>query len=204
MVARTSLDASVEFAQAIASMHTILRGGPAIASAFGDHPMCWRLAQRSPRRWSGDATLTIGNPDQQSVRGCCAAPHIGLDEGEAVQRLTATVLTPTLHHAAVHLDRGRGERSRTARSLGSVDSGNGCAAPRRFTVMHSATSAPSIAAVAHAAAGPVRCSVGHAGARSGLLAPEDEPRAASSRHEAEEPSGEHEDAVLEADEVVEV
>src|SRR4051812_33335920 len=154
MVARTSLDASVEFAQAIASMHTILRGGPAIASALGDHPMRWRLAQRSPRRWSGDATLTIRNPDQQSVRGCCAAPHIGLVEGEAVQRLTPTVLTPALHHAAVHLDRGRGERSRTARSLGSVDSGNGCAALRRFTVMHSATSATSIAAVAHAAAGP--------------------------------------------------
>jgi hypothetical protein len=36
MVASTSLNASVELARAIASMHTILRTGPVIASALDD------------------------------------------------------------------------------------------------------------------------------------------------------------------------
>ena len=36
MVASTSLNASVELARAIASMHTILRTGPVIASGLDD------------------------------------------------------------------------------------------------------------------------------------------------------------------------
>src|SRR4051795_12182402 len=68
MVASTSLNASVELARAIASMHTILRTGPVIASGLDDQRYAlgdWRSGP--PRRWSRHATLTIRNADQTSV-----------------------------------------------------------------------------------------------------------------------------------------
>jgi hypothetical protein len=76
MVASTSSNASVELARAIASMHTILRTGPVIASGLDDQRYAlgdWRSGP--PRRWSGHAALAMRNADQQSVHGCCAAPH---------------------------------------------------------------------------------------------------------------------------------
>jgi hypothetical protein len=90
MVASTSLNASVELARAIASMHTILRTGPAIASGLDDHRYAlgdWRSGP--PRRWSGHATLTIRNADQTICHGCRAAPPSDSLEG-SVQRLTTT------------------------------------------------------------------------------------------------------------------
>src|SRR4051812_10825240 len=61
MVASTSLNASVELARAIASMHTILRTGPVIASGLDDQRYAlgdWRSGP--PRRWSRHATLATG------------------------------------------------------------------------------------------------------------------------------------------------
>src|SRR3954454_24660145 len=52
----TSLNASVELTRAIASMHTILRTGPVIASGLDDQRYAlgdWRRGP--PRRWSGHA-----------------------------------------------------------------------------------------------------------------------------------------------------
>src|SRR5512132_910127 len=78
MVASKSLNASVKLARAIASIHTILRTGPVIASGLDDQRYAlgdWRSGP--PRRSSGHATFAIRNADQPSVHGCCAAPHIG-------------------------------------------------------------------------------------------------------------------------------
>ena len=85
MVASTSLNASVELARAIASMHTILRTGPVIASGLDDQRYAlgdWRSGP--PRRWSGHATLTMGNADQTICHGCLQRCTSASHEGESL------------------------------------------------------------------------------------------------------------------------
>ena len=77
MVASTSLNASVELARAIASMHTILRTGPVITSGLDDQPYAlgdWRSGP--PRRWSGHATLAVLNKRRRARSGHSVADGI--------------------------------------------------------------------------------------------------------------------------------
>jgi hypothetical protein len=80
MVPSTLLNASVEVARAIVSMHTILRTDPVIVSNLDDRAISvGRLAQRFFRRWSAHATLTKGiqvKPSVTAVVQRCASDSV--------------------------------------------------------------------------------------------------------------------------------
>src|SRR3954452_11028080 len=85
MVASTLLNASVELARAIASMNTILRTGPVIASALDDQAIrAGDWPSGPPRRWSGHATLAIRNADHNLATAVVQRRTSASREGEAV------------------------------------------------------------------------------------------------------------------------